>query len=114
MVLDRANTCRDVWADKGYEDPSREQRLNQGRWRLHIQHKAKKGKPPSDYQKRRNTHIARPRARVEHMFGSIGAMGGKAIRSIGLARAVFGLSIKAAVYNLRRLCSLKASGVVPI
>ena len=113
-VLDRANTSRDVWADKGYEDQSREQRLNQGSWRLHIQHKAKKGKPPSDCQKRRNTRIARPRARVEHVFGSICAMGGKAIRSIGLARAVFGLSIKAAVYNLRRLCSLKEGGVVPI
>jgi IS5 family transposase len=75
VVLDRANTSRDAWAD---------------------------------------TRIARPRARVEHVFGSICAMGGKAIRSIGLARAEFGLSIKATVYNLRRLCSLKVSGVVPI
>lgn len=113
-MLDQANTSRNIWADKGYENQSREQRLHQDSWRLHIQHKAKKGKPPSDCQKRRNTRIARPCARVEHVFGSNGAMGDKTIRSIGLVRAVFGLSIKAAVYNLRRRCSLKEGGVVPI
>lgn len=113
-VLDPANTNRDVWADKGYEDKAREQRLTQKGWRLHIQHKGKKGKPQSECQKRRNTRIAKPRARVEHVFGAMLAMGGKLIRSIGLARAEFGLSIKAAVYNLLRLCSLKEGGVVPI
>lgn len=114
QVLDPANTSRDVWADKGYEDKAREQRLQRKGWRMHIQHKAKRNKPQSECQKRRNTRIARPRARVEHVFGAMSAMGGKLIRSIGLARAVFGLSIKAAVYNLRRLCSLKEGGVVPI
>jgi IS5 family transposase len=113
-VLDPANTSRDVWADKGYEDRAREQRLRQNGWRLHIQHKAKRGKPQSDCQKRRNTRIAKPRARVEHVFGAMLAMGGKLVRSIGLARAEFGLSIKATVYNLRLLCSLKEGGVAPI
>jgi transposase, IS5 family len=113
-VLDPANTSRDIWADKGYEDKAREQRLQQNGWRLHIQHKAKRGKPQSECQKRRNTRIAKPRARVEHVFGAMLAMGGKLIRSIGLARAEFNLSIKAAVYNLRRLCSLKEGGVAPI
>jgi hypothetical protein len=37
-------------------------------------------------------------------------MGGKALRSIGLERATLHLHWKAAVYNLRRLCSLKALG----
>lgn len=113
-VLDPANTSRDVWADKGYEDKAREQRLQQNGWRMHIQRKAKKGKPQSECQKRRNTRIAKPRARVEHVFGAMLAMGGKGIRSIGLARAELGLSIKASVYNLRRLCTLKEGGVVPV
>ncbi|QLQ31456.1 MAG: transposase [Candidatus Thiothrix singaporensis] len=113
-MLDPANTSRDVWADKGYEDKAREQRLQQKGWRMHIQHKAKLGKPQSDCQKRRNTRIAKPRARVGHMFGAMLAMGGKLIRSIGLARAKFGLSIKVAVYNLRRLCTLKEEGVEPV
>lgn len=51
-------------ADKGYEDKAREQRLIKTGWRLHIQHKAKKGKSQSACQKRRNTHIASPRVRV--------------------------------------------------
>jgi hypothetical protein len=40
-------------------------------------------------------------------------MGGKALRSIGLERATLHLHWKAAVYNLRRLCSLKALGPQP-
>jgi len=39
-------------------------------------------------------------------------MGGKGLRTIGLARANLQLHWKAAVYNLRRLCSLKECGVV--
>jgi hypothetical protein len=42
------------------------------------------------------------------------AIGDKLIRSIGLVRAEFSLNIKAAVYNLRRLCSLKEGRVAPI
>lgn len=81
---------------------------------MHIQRKAKPGKRLSDAQKCRNPRIARPRARVEHVFGSILAMGGKGIRTIGLERAMFSLSLKAAVYNLRRLVSLKTCNIVPI
>lgn len=114
QVLDRTNTCRDVWADKGYEDKQREQRLHAAGWRLHIQRKAKPGKPQSDCQKRRNTRIAKHRARVEHVFGAMSTMGGKFVRTIGLARAEFDLTLKAIVYNLRQLCTLKESGVVPI
>ena len=113
QVLDPLNTSRDVWADKGYQDAKREQRLNAQGWRMHIQRKAQPGRPQSACQKRRNTRIARPRARVEHVFASLAAMGGKILRTIGLAHAEFGLDLKAAVYNLRRLCTLKEGGVVP-
>lgn len=78
---------------------------------MYIQHKAEKGKPLSDCQQRRNTRIARTRARVEHVFAVMAQMGGKLLRCIGLDRATFLLTGKAAAYNLRRLCSLKAYGV---
>ncbi|AKK25011.1 hypothetical protein MB84_30105 (plasmid) [Pandoraea oxalativorans] len=52
-------------------------------------------------------------ARVEHVFASLAQMGGKALRSIGLARATLRLHWKAATYNLRRLCSLKQAGPRP-
>jgi len=111
-VLDHANTGRDLYGDKGYVDGEREQRLKAQGWRVHIQRKAKKGKPLSACQTRRNTRIARIRARVEHVFAALEQMGGKLLRGIGLDRATFQLTGKAAVYNLRRLCSLKACGVV--
>lgn len=47
-------------------------------------------------------------------FDALAAMGGKLIRSIGLARTVFGLSLKASVYNLRRLCALNEGRAVPL
>jgi IS5 family transposase len=111
-VLDHANTGRDLYGDKGYVDGGREQRLKAQGWRVHIQRKAPKGKPLSACQARRNTRIARIRARVEHVFAAMAQMGGKLLRGIGLERATFQLTGKAATYNLRRRCSLKACGVV--
>ncbi|MFC0708877.1 hypothetical protein [Azorhizophilus paspali] len=37
---------------------------------------------------------------------SLARMGGKAVRGIGLARAESGLTLKSAVYNLKRMSSL--------
>jgi len=109
--LDSANTSRDLYGDKGYVDGEREARLKAKGWRVHIQRKAASGKPLSACQERRNTRIARTRARVEHVFAAMEHMGGKLLRCIGLARATFLLTGKAATYNLRRLCSLKTCGV---
>ncbi|HQD56371.1 MAG TPA: transposase [Candidatus Competibacteraceae bacterium] len=77
-----------------------------------MQRKARKGKPWSACQGRRNTRIAWVRAQVEHVFATLAQMGGKRLQGIGLDRAAFQLTGKAATYNLRRLCSLKACGVV--
>ncbi|MGI2325483.1 MULTISPECIES: hypothetical protein [Methylococcus] len=46
------------------------------------------------------------------MFAAIDQMGGKLLRCVGLDRPRFLLTGKAATYNPRRLCSLKACGVV--
>ncbi|MCB1796944.1 MAG: transposase, partial [Candidatus Competibacteraceae bacterium] len=89
-----------------------EHRLKAQGWRVHIQRKAQKGKPLSACQERRNTRIARVRARVEHVFATLAQMGKKRLRCIGLDRATFQLTGKVATYNLRRRCSLKACGVV--
>ncbi|SCC95929.1 transposase [Thiomonas sp. X19] len=112
-VLDAGNTSRDVWADKGYVDGEREQRLTAKGWRMHIQRKGQAGKPLSDCQERRNRRIAKTRARVEHIYASLEQMGGKALRSIGLDRATLHLHWKAAAYNLRRLCTLMEVGPQP-
>jgi IS5 family transposase len=106
-VLDPANTSRDIYADKGYIDGAREARLKGEGWRMHIQHKAAPNKPLSPTQEGRNRRIAKTRARVEHAFAGLAQLGGKVLRSIGLARATLHLNWKAAAYNLRRLCYLK-------
>ncbi|AGI26879.1 transposase, IS4 [Pseudomonas sp. ATCC 13867] len=105
-VLDRGNSNRDFWADRGYHDKPRERWLKLNGWRPHIQRKGQAGKPITERDKARNKRIASPRARVEHIFASLAQMGGKTIRSIGMARAQFGLTIKSAVYNLKRMSSL--------
>ncbi|CUI08768.1 Mobile element protein [Janthinobacterium sp. CG23_2] len=110
-VLDPSNTNRNVLADKGYVDGEREDRLTQQGWSMHIQRKGSKGKPISEAQKRRNTRIARTRARIEHVFAGLAEMGGKGLRTIGLARATLQLNWKVAAYNLRRLVYLKEAGV---
>ena len=110
-VLDPANTNRDILADKGYVDGEREARLTKQGWRMHIQRKGSKGKPISETQKRRNTRIAKTRARVEHVFAGLAQLGGKSLRSIGLARATLQLNWKVAAYNLRRLVYLKEARI---
>ena len=113
-VLDESNTRRDLYADKGYTDKEREVRLKQQGWRPHIQRKAKKGKPLSACQEKRNNRISKTRVRVEHPYAALEQMGGKLLRSIGLARAELHLSCKVATYNLRRLCYLIEAGISPL
>jgi len=110
-VLDEGNTCRELYADKGYVDGEREDRLKESGLRVNIQRKATKNKPLSECQNKRNRRIAKKRARVEHVFASLEQMGGKCLRCIGLARANLQLHFKAAIYNLRRFCFLKRTGV---
>jgi len=113
-VLDSSNTSRDIYADKGYADHQREQRLKASGWRPEIQRKAKKGKLISKCQTRRNKRISKTRVRVEHPFASLAQMGGKCLRSIGLDRATLHLNWKTATYNMRRMCYLKNAGITPL
>lgn len=110
-LLDPYNTSREVSADKGYVDAQREARLTQDGWRIRVQRKAKRGKRLSECQKARNTSIARVRARVEHVFAGLHHMGAQVVRTIGKARAEFQIKTKLAVYNLRRLTSMRKCGI---
>jgi len=61
-LLDRSNTSRDVYADRGYPTAEREATLTQAGWRVRIQRKGSATKGISDTQKKRNRRIATPRA----------------------------------------------------
>ena len=110
-VLDDGNTSRDVYADKGYPSAARSEMLKALGYREHIQRKAQRGKPLSECQKKRNTRIARTRARVEHPFAQIQHMGGKLIRTIGQARATVAMTMMATCYNIKRLARFLKDGV---
>ena len=110
-VLDAHNTSRDVYADKGYPSAQRSEMLKALNYREHIQRKAQKNKPLSACQKKRNTRIAKTRARVEHPFAQMRHMGGKLIRTIGQARATVAMTMMATCYNLQRLARFLKDGV---
>lgn len=111
-VLDPANTCREVYADKGYPSAARAAQLKEAGYRNRIQRKgARNHHLLSARQEKRNKRIAKTRARVEHIFAGIEQMGGKLIRTIGQARANFAMTMMAASYNLKRLVYLKRAGI---
>jgi len=110
-VLDANNTCKAVYADKGYPSAEREAKLKAVGLRNHIQRKGARNHPLSACQERRNKRIAKTRARVEHIFAGMEQMGGKLIRTIGQARANFAMTMMAACYNLKRLSYFRRVGV---
>lgn len=110
-VLDASNNCRTVYADKGYVDHKREEKLTAQGLNMQIQRKGAKDNPLSEAQKRRNRRIAKTRARIEHVFAGLAQLGGKVLRSIGLARATLHLNWKVAAYNLQRLVYLKEAKI---
>lgn len=104
---------RDIYADRGYTKAAREKALKKQGFRVHIQHKSERNKPLRPSQRRRNRLIATPRARVEHGFARLAQLGGKHLRSIGLARAKIQLGLKVVAHNLQRMARLLQRGVVP-
>ena len=87
QVLDKKNTHGDVWADSAYRSVEQERLLEAGGWRSHIHRKGYRNRPLGE------------RAREENQE----AMGGKRVRTVGLARARIEIGMMNLVYNLRRL-----------
>ncbi|WP_041573906.1 IS5 family transposase [Xenorhabdus nematophila] len=110
-VLDRSNTSRDIYADKGYASQTREQALKEQGYRVHIQRKGLRNKPLSTCQKGRNKKIAKTRARGEHIFGSFSQRGDKFIRTVGQLRANVVMTLKATCYDLQRLVYFRKSSI---
>jgi hypothetical protein len=87
-------------------------------WPLHLQEKglqsrihrrAARNRPLSERQASANTTRSRVRARVEHVFGhQQSSMGGKIVRTIGIARARFKIG-----NNIRRLVQLERMAAAP-
>jgi IS5 family transposase len=68
--------------------------------------------PLTQEQKQSNRDKSKTRARVEHVFGSwVMQMGGKLVRSIGLARDQASLGLKNLTYNFMRYMFLQTQSV---
>jgi len=103
-LIDPNNVDPEVWADSAYRSEATEAVLAKAGYRSHIQEKAQAGQPLSDEQNRDN----RERSRVEHVFGfQETSMGGKRVRTLGLARARIQIGLMNLTYNLLRYLQLR-------
>ena len=101
---------RAVYADKAYESKARRARLRApgiNDRSMHRSHKHQRGLPY--WQQRRNALIAKRRAPVEHVFGTLKRSDGyRTVRYLGLARNALELWFKCLADNLRRAGRLQA------
>jgi transposase, IS5 family len=113
-VLDPSNTSKDVWADSAYRSVEIEQRLKENGYRSRIHRRGARNRPLSDAQEAANKTRSKVRARVEHVFGhQENSMGGKIVRTIGLARARFKIGMMNLGYNICRLVQLERVAAAP-
>jgi len=107
-LLDLTNTGKEVWADSAYRSVEIETGLKEMGLRSRIHRRAARHHPLSRRQKSANTTRSKVRARVEHVFGhQQSSMGGKIVRTIGIARARFKIGMMNLGYNIRRLVQLE-------
>ena len=107
-VLDKANTSNEVWADSAYRSIESEAKLKAKGYKSRIHRRGARNHPLPKRQQAANATRSRVRARVEHIFGDQhNAMGGKFVRTVGMARARAKIGLMNLVYNMRRLVQLE-------
>lgn len=93
---------RVLYADSGYTGKKLHDSLPE-ELEIRINEKGQRCHPLTDTQKESNRLKSRTRARIEHIFGFMtGAMHGITLRSIGMARAKFNITLTNLVYNICR------------
>lgn len=95
------------FADAGYKGKEIEDKLLNAGLPPLICEKGKKGAPLTAKQKKSNKQISTIRSRIEHVFGFIEeSLGGSIVRSIGMVRTKFNITLTSLVYNICRLGQL--------
>lgn len=106
-LVDPDNLDPGVWADSAYRSEETEAVLEEAGYESHICEKGQAGQPLSAEQEANNRKRSKVRSRVEHVFGfQQNSMGGKLIRTIGLARAEVKIGLMNMTYNLMRYLQL--------
>ena len=107
-LLDPTNTASDVWADSAYRSKEIEAKLRERGLRSHVCRRGSRGKPLSERAQAANRTRSKVRSRVEHVFGDqTMSMGGKIVRTIGIARARTKIGMQNLAYNMRRFVILE-------
>jgi transposase, IS5 family len=107
-LLSKDNTSTDVFADSAYRSAESEAKLKAGGFKSRIHRRANRNHPLSDTQTRANRAKSKIRARIEHVFGAQqNSVGGRIVRTIGIARARAKIGLQNLVYNIRRMVTLE-------
>jgi IS5 family transposase len=113
-VLDPDNTYSEVWADSAYRSAEIEEKLVKRGLKSRIHRSGTRKHPLSAREQQGNVSRSRVRAPVEHVFDhQANAMGGKFVRTIGLARARAKIGMQNLTYNMSRLVYLLAMAASP-
>ena len=113
-VLDPNNTGRDVYADSAYRSTETEAKLAAKGLKSRILRRGARNAPLTKAQEAVNRNRSKTRARVEHVFGAQAvSMGGKMVRTVGLARARFKIGMMNLGYNMRRFVVLSRATAAP-
>lgn len=114
-VLDTTNTASDVWADSAYRSAETEALLAERGFKSRIHRKGNRKQTLSTREEQGNKTRSRVRARVEHVFATfVTAMGGKIVRTIGIARARAKIGMTNLAYNMKRYVWLQQAAAEAI
>jgi transposase, IS5 family len=114
QLLDGENAADTIWGDSAYRAATIEAVLELMGFDSEINERAYRNRPLTEAQTAQNKQRSSIRARVEHVFGAwIMSMGGKLLRTVGLANAKVQLGLKNLTYNLVRFTWLETRVVPP-
>jgi transposase, IS5 family len=114
QLLDADNDADTIWGDSAYRSATIEAVLGLMGFESAINERAYRNRPLTAAQTAQNKERSGIRARVEHVFGAwIMGMGGKFLRTVGLANAKVQLGLKNLTYNLIRFTWLETRAVKP-
>lgn len=103
QLLDEDNESDTLWADSAYRSEAIEETLEWIGFESQIHERAYRNHPLTEEQKLSNRSKSKTRAKVEHVFGIwVMQIGGKLVRSIGIARVKAQLGLKNLTYNFIR------------
>jgi len=110
-LLDEHNSSRDVYADSAYRSEESLNRLEELKYREHVQRKGCKNRKLTKWEQQGNRTRSKIRSRIEHVFGVQAMLAGTLIlRCIGKIRARAKIGLRNLAYNMHRYRMLAVTG----